>query len=414
MQTLSSSSNELVNDFEEVLKDCEEKKPKLPRRRLNKKRISVPELVHEEDEENLDDFVEPTTAVSNDKVGKKRQRKEKDESGLERTKNKKKKKKKQDSVRDDLENSLEINEMWDSITNNNNNNNSSKDGDSVAANRSKKNEVDDEIEKLFKSMKKKSKAEKNNAEIAMQVEQVMANLELAVEDDVELNKEGKPAINKLMKLPLLTEALSKKPLQAEFLDHGVLNLLKNWLEPLPDGSLPNINIRTAVLKILNDLRIVDVDQQHCRREQLIKSGLGKVIMFLSKSDEETTFNRRLAHDLVNKWGRIIYDKSTRYKDMYSQEEREEHQQMLLRRQNKTAPKVYETKARDFDIDVDFSEEPKSKLARSKEVGRARVPTAISMDFSIRPKPKFDKDLEARARMQMDNKSIHEKVSTVLL
>ena len=39
----------------------------------------------------------------------------------------------------------------------------------------------------------------------------------------------------------------------EFLDHGVLTLLKNWLEPLPDGSLPNINIRTAILKILNDV-----------------------------------------------------------------------------------------------------------------------------------------------------------------
>jgi len=43
----------------------------------------------------------------------------------------------------------------------------------------------------------------------MQVEQVMANLEIAVEDDVICNREGKPAINKLMKLPLLNETLSK-------------------------------------------------------------------------------------------------------------------------------------------------------------------------------------------------------------
>lgn len=46
-------------------------------------------------------------------------------------------------------------------------------------------------------------------EIAMQVEEVMANLEIAVEDDVGLNRQGKPAINKLIKLPLLIEALSK-------------------------------------------------------------------------------------------------------------------------------------------------------------------------------------------------------------
>lgn len=31
---------------------------------------------------------------------------------------------------------------------------------------------------------------------------------------------------------------------------------------------------------------------------------GQVIMFLSKSDEETTSNRKLAKDLVDKW--VIY------------------------------------------------------------------------------------------------------------
>lgn len=53
--------------------------------------------------------------------------------------------------------------------------------------------------------------------------------------------------------PSLDFSFFRKQLQAEFLDHGVLNLFKNWLEPLPDGSLPNINIRTAVLEILNDV-----------------------------------------------------------------------------------------------------------------------------------------------------------------
>lgn len=112
----------------------------------------------------------------------------------------------------------------------------------------------------------------------------MAELEVAAENDAELNRQGKPAITKLRKLYLLTDVLSKlvtfpliswlgffahktvfpivcnedclfcrKQLQQEFLDHGVLTLLKNWLEPLPDGSLPNINVRAAVLKILNDV-----------------------------------------------------------------------------------------------------------------------------------------------------------------
>jgi hypothetical protein len=82
---------------------------------------------------------------------------------------------------------------------------------------------------------------------------------------------------------------------------------------------------------------IDLDQ-YDRREQLKKSGLGKVrihyliqidknryvgfilrnlnlfwlwqvIMFLSKSDEETNSNRRLAKDLVDKWV-IIFFKSS--------------------------------------------------------------------------------------------------------
>lgn len=44
--------------------------------------------------------------------------------------------------------------------------------------------------------------------------------------------------------------------QQEFLQHGLLILLKNWLEPLPDGSLPNINIQSNILKLLADVSMI--------------------------------------------------------------------------------------------------------------------------------------------------------------
>ena len=132
-------------------------------------------------------------------------------------------------------------------------------------------------------------------------------------EDAQLNRIGQPAINKLRKLPFLTEVLSKKSFQLEFLDRGVLTLLKNWLEPLPDGSLPNANIRGTVLNILTDFPL-DLGQQD-RREQFKKSGLGRTIMFLSKSVEETTSNKKLAKDLIEKWSRIIFNKSTRFSDL---------------------------------------------------------------------------------------------------
>lgn len=68
---------------------------------------------------------------------------------------------------------------------------------------------EDEINELFKVGKKKKKNEKSPAEIAMVVENIMAELEVTAEEDAELNRQGKPAINKLKKVSLLTEVLSK-------------------------------------------------------------------------------------------------------------------------------------------------------------------------------------------------------------
>lgn len=57
--------------------------------------------------------------------------------------------------------------------------------------------------------RKKKKNERSPAEIALLVENVMAELEITAEEDAELNRQFKPAINKLKKLPLLQEVLSK-------------------------------------------------------------------------------------------------------------------------------------------------------------------------------------------------------------
>ena len=70
-------------------------------------------------------------------------------------------------------------------------------------------EEDEGIQNLFKMGKKKKKSEKSAQEISFLVENVMAELEVVAEEDAELNRQCKPAINKLKKLPLLTEVLSK-------------------------------------------------------------------------------------------------------------------------------------------------------------------------------------------------------------
>lgn len=251
---------------------------------------------------------------------------------------------------------------------------------------------DDEINNLFKSAKKKNKkVERTAEETGLLVEKFMARLEVAAEEDAELNRQCKPAINKLKMLPVLTGVLSKRQLQQEFLDRGVLSVLKNWLEPLPDKCLPNTNVRTAVLKILTDLPI-DVEQ-YDRREQLKKSGLGKVIMFLSKSDEETTSNKKLARDLVDKWSRPIFQKSTRFEDMRNfDEERAPYRRPPPK---KPVAKPVGLDSRDDDLDLDqLPQEPKPAQPGHRQL--TVRPEAIAMDFVVRPQSKIDPD-EIRAR-----------------
>ncbi|KAI4311539.1 hypothetical protein MLD38_036426 [Melastoma candidum] len=249
---------------------------------------------------------------------------------------------------------------------------------------------DEEIKQLFRMGKK---SQRTPAEIALLVEQIIAELELAADMDADANRQGKPAINKLRKLPLLTDVLSKRQLQLEFLDHGVLALLKTWLEPLPDKSLPNINIRAAVLQTLSDLPI-DMEQ-YDRREQLKSSGIGKVIMFLSKSDEETTSNRKLAKDLVDRWSRPIFNKSTRFEDMrHAEDERIPNRRPPMKRPTRET----EADSGDRDIDMDvFSRERKPGQSSSRL--HASRPEATPLDFVVRPQSKIDPD-EIRAHAKL--------------
>ncbi|XP_074589674.1 protein IWS1 homolog 1-like [Curcuma longa] len=267
---------------------------------------------------------------------------------------------------------------------------------------------EDEVKQLFKGGKKKKKNEKSPAEIALIVEHLIAELEVTAEEDAELNRQNKPATNKLRKLSLLVEVLSKKKLQQEFLDHGVLTLLKNWLEPLPDGSLPTMNIRSAILKLLSDFPI-DLEQFD-RREQLKKSGLGKVIMFLSKSDEETTANRKLAKELVDKWSRPIFNKSTRFEDM----RRFDDDRVPYRRppSQKQVAKSTAVQSREDDLDLpQFSQGRKTGISASRQ--HASRPEAMSMDFVVRPQSKVDpEEVRARAKQVIQDQrriNMHKKL-----
>ncbi|KAK8999232.1 hypothetical protein V6N11_070408 [Hibiscus sabdariffa] len=253
---------------------------------------------------------------------------------------------------------------------------------------------DAEIEAMFdKVTRRKKTAEKNPQDIGLLVEKVMALMEVAVEEDIEFNRQNKPAIKKIQTLPLLTDFLSKKHLQLEFLDRGVLSLFKIWLEPLPDGSLPNATVRAWLLNLLTHTFPIDINRED-RREQLKKSGLGKVIMFLSKSDEETNANRQLAKDLVENWNRIIFNKSTRFSDLRNAEE---NVAMPMKKASPPVKKESAMQVREADLDLEPS--PKQPCSNARTRSGVWVPEAAPCVYAVIPRTKSKPDAQVeRARM----------------
>jgi len=149
-------------------------------------------------------------------------------------------------------------------------------------------EDDDEIDRML-NKKKRRGHEQSLQDIQATVESFLARMEAAAEGDMDANAKNKPAILKLRMLPDVQDILSNQNVHNEFLDGGLLGVFKAWIEPMPDGSLPNITVRSAVLKLLAQLPI-DISYEG-RKEQLKKSGLGKVVMFLFKLPDETAANR---------------------------------------------------------------------------------------------------------------------------
>lgn len=90
------------------------------------------------------------------------------------------------------------------------------------------------------------------------------------------------------------------------MDNNLLEGVRRWLEPLPDKSLPALNIQTFMFDQLTRL---DIDTN-----VLKESGLGRIVLFYTKCKRVSTPIARLAEELVSAWSRPIIKRSASYRD----------------------------------------------------------------------------------------------------
>ncbi|KAF9608856.1 hypothetical protein IFM89_011894 [Coptis chinensis] len=136
---------------------------------------------------------------------------------------------------------------------------------------------------------------------------------------------------------------------------------------------------------IKDLFNMGLEESH-KREELRKSSIGKVIMFLSKYNEESTGNKMLARNLVYKWSRFIFCNSTRYDDMIHDDNEE---RLLYKKPVKrpaTGPARLEYRDDDFGL-ANFQQRRKSSQPSSTQC--VVRPEALPLDFVERPESKIN-------------------------
>ncbi|ELA46632.1 hypothetical protein VCUG_01858 [Vavraia culicis subsp. floridensis] len=119
---------------------------------------------------------------------------------------------------------------------------------------------------------------------------VKSRMKDAIFRDKELNKNGKPALNRLSRLNDCIKALYSL---RNDIDTETLLILREWLEPLPDNSLPNIEIKNEILSFLLKTNV--------SRDQLVESEIGKIVYFYSLNNREVGEIKNMSKQLVRKW-----------------------------------------------------------------------------------------------------------------
>lgn len=132
-------------------------------------------------------------------------------------------------------------------------------------------------------------------------------MERACQADNDAREAGQPALHKLKLLPEVTAILNRNNVQHAVLDPDTnfLQHVKFFLEPLNDGSLPAYSIQRDIFMALTKL--------HIEKEALLSSGIGKVVLFYTRSKKPEPTIKRMAERLLGEWSRPILKRTDDYK-----------------------------------------------------------------------------------------------------
>ncbi|KAF9484402.1 transcription factor iws1 [Pholiota conissans] len=172
--------------------------------------------------------------------------------------------------------------------------------------------LDMKIDEILRSKKSKPRKKKNNDEVLDsfaddEVARLRETMNNAADEDIRSNQDKLPATAKLRLLPEAMDTLRKASLAQSMIDNNLLEAVRRWLEPLPDRSLPALNIQREFFNIIKKMEFID-------SAVLKESGLGRIVLFYTKCKRVNPDITRIANDLVSVWSRPIIKRSASYRD----------------------------------------------------------------------------------------------------
>jgi len=248
--------------------------------------------------------------------------------------------------------------------------------------------------KLTKQQRKAQAALQRDQRIEMVIELQMDKMKKAAAADWKANKEGKPATSKL-KLLLDREIISTlenthyHTLLIE--KYKVLDIIRDWLMPFPDGCLPLLRIREDMYRILQKLRLELFDQESIkeyllmsdeRTAKLRKSDktkahflpLGKLLKFLCGHPHETPKNRTLLRDLIIGWVKPLLNFEKSPLPRSSDKQRINERNKVIKSERRYMDSLERKRARfpripwhDFNVNAKRNQEDITKLEKRVDV-----------------------------------------------
>lgn len=146
-----------------------------------------------------------------------------------------------------------------------------------------------------------------------EIEDMRKRMTHAAQMDAINRQEGKPAMHKLKLLPEVIMLLNRNQYTSALVDPEInlLEAVRFFLEPLDDGAMPAYNIQRDLLTAITKLPI--------NKDALIASGIGKVVVFYTKSKRTERRIKEMAEKLLAEWTRPILQRSDDYSKRVYQE-----------------------------------------------------------------------------------------------